>query len=145
MRTCSNCSVSKKANHTKSSGFYWRKDRDDYHTECKDCLRAKKRKKSKEPSRRNDTTEKRAIAERPYAFIAVDIIDMAIRDLRQSRHGTKSYKASKDYEMVQTMARKSGHDNVKDALHAFFHSKHFEDLCGAAGGDVDYTRKNILE
>lgn len=151
-KKCATCGETKEANRTRDSEFGWNKGR--YRYDCKLCvnMKARKRKQSdgrKKAKRVATIKDKEAIARNPHGFIAASIIERAIHDWRKFGHVEEKIglghlgRMPTDIVDAASLARKAGHDTIREELLSFFASDWFEELAGFAGCEADYLRKHI--
>ena len=151
MKLCNTCGKKKPANRTKNSGFSYRRERNNYYPDCKECKNAYARSAETKRKRHIRTREAEAIERNPHGFLAVDIIVRAVRDWQRFGHITEkismghSKRTPTDLVDATSMARRRGYETIREELLAFFASGWFEMLCDIAGVGADFIRKNVLE
>ena len=137
-KTCATCGIEKDANKSKSSQFYYRKDRKYYYNDCKACRASKGNKTTT-----RQTREKEAIERNPHGFLAAGIIELAIREHRNWKDGGKMM--STDFDTARALAGQRGYDSPVEEIEAFFESAWFDELSLMCDSDPEYLRKHILE
>ena len=100
-KVCATCGESKNASPSKSSQFSWRKDRSRYYNDCKVCRNAKQRKKENEIQARVSNTEKEAIENNRYGFLAGAVVYQAVRDRADEFFETRWYEELRDAANIE--------------------------------------------
>ena len=100
-KPCATCGLPKTASPSKSSQFSWRKDRGRYYNDCKVCRNAKQRKKENEIQARVSNTEKEAIENNRYGFLAGAVVYQAVRDRADEFFETRWYEELRDAANIE--------------------------------------------